>query len=95
MDAAKEDRIEWPWTGSQEVPSSLKQLADYLGLAPATVSLVLNGSAVADTISPDTKKLILDAARKFNYRPNFFARCLRTQAQFHHWRHGVRGQRRL
>ena len=60
----------------------LKELADYLGLAPATVSLVINGSSVADTIAPDTKKAILAAARKFNYRPNFFARCLRTRRSF-------------
>lgn len=65
-----------------KAPASLKQLADYLGLAPATVSLVLNGSAVADTIATETKKLILDAAKKFNYRPNFFARCLRTKRSF-------------
>jgi len=65
-----------------EAPASLKQLADYLSLAPATVSLVLNGSPVADTISTETKKLILDAAKKFNYRPNFFARCLRTKRSF-------------
>ncbi len=60
----------------------LKELADHLGLAPATVSLVMNGSSVADTIAPDTKKAILAAARKFNYRPNFFARCLRTRRSF-------------
>jgi DNA-binding LacI/PurR family transcriptional regulator len=65
-----------------KAPFSLKQLADHLGFAPATVSLVLNGSAVADTISAETKKLILEAARKFNYRPNFFARCLRTKRSF-------------
>jgi DNA-binding LacI/PurR family transcriptional regulator len=65
-----------------ETPFSLKQLADHLGLAPATVSLVLNGSAVANTIAPETKKLIFAAARKFNYRPNFFARCLRTRRSF-------------
>lgn len=58
---------------------SLKQLADHLGLSPATVSVVINRSPVADTISPHTKKLILAAARKFNYRPNFFARSLRMQ----------------
>jgi DNA-binding LacI/PurR family transcriptional regulator len=56
----------------------LKDLADYLGLAPATVSLVINGAAVADTIADDTKEAIFAAARKFNYRPNFFARCLRS-----------------
>lgn len=61
---------------------SLKKLADYLGLAPATVSLVLNGSAVASTISPETRGLIFAAAKKFNYRPNFFARCLRTRRSF-------------
>ncbi len=60
----------------------LKELADYLGLAPATVSLVMNGSPVSDTIAPETKKLIFAAARKFNYRPNFFARCLRTRRSF-------------
>lgn len=67
---------------SDEKPSSLKNLADYLGLAPATISLVLNGAAIAKTISPETKKLIFAAAREFNYRPNFFARCLRTQRSF-------------
>ena len=61
---------------------SLKKLADHLGLAPATVSLVLNGSAVADTVSAETKSLIFAAAKKFNYKPNFFARCLRTRRSF-------------
>lgn len=58
---------------------SLKKLADHLGLAPATISLVLNGSAVADTVSAETKSQIFAAAKKFNYKPNFFARCLRTR----------------
>lgn len=58
---------------------SLKQLADHLGLSPATVSVVINRSSVAGTISQETKDLILAAARKFNYRPNFFARSLRMQ----------------
>jgi LacI family transcriptional regulator len=57
----------------------LKQLADYLGLSPATVSVVINRSPVADTIPQQTRNLILAAASKFNYRPNFFARSLRTQ----------------
>ena len=61
---------------------SLKKLADHLGLAPATVSLVLNGSAVADTVSAETKNLIFAAAKQFNYKPNFFARCLRTRRSF-------------
>lgn len=61
---------------------SLKKLADYLGLSPATVSLVINQSPVASSIPQDTKDRIFAAARKFNYRPNFFARSLRTQRSF-------------
>jgi DNA-binding LacI/PurR family transcriptional regulator len=76
--------------GSKDRPSALraetsfnlKQLSDHLNLAPATISLVLNGSPVAKTIAPATQKLIRDAAREFNYRPNFFARCLRTKRSF-------------
>src|SRR5664279_1063250 len=65
--------------GRHTKPISLKKLADSLGLAPATVSLVMNGSPVAETISADTKALIFEAAAQLNYRPNFFARCLRTR----------------
>lgn len=61
---------------------SLKILADELGLSPATVSLVMNRSAVADSIPQATKDRIFAAARKHNYRPNFFARSLRTQRSF-------------
>jgi len=42
----------------------------------------MNGSSVADTIAPETREQILEAARKFDYRPNFFARCLRARRSF-------------
>jgi DNA-binding LacI/PurR family transcriptional regulator len=61
---------------------SLKFLADRLQLSPATVSLVMNRSAVADSIPQETKDRIFAAAHKYNYRPNFFARSLRTQRSF-------------
>jgi LacI family transcriptional regulator len=61
---------------------SLKKLAEHLGLSPATVSLVINRSSVADSIPQATKDRIFAAARKFKYRPNFFARSLRTQRSF-------------
>jgi DNA-binding LacI/PurR family transcriptional regulator len=61
---------------------SLKFLADYLGLSPATLSLVMNRSAVADSIPKTTQDQIFAAADKFNYRPNFLARSLRTQRTF-------------
>ena len=61
---------------------SLKFLADHLGLSPATLSLVMNRSAVADSIPKATQDQIFAAAEKFNYRPNFLARSLRTQRSF-------------
>ncbi len=60
---------------------SLKELANYVGLAPATVSLVMNGSLTSG-IAPDTRDRVLAAARKLNYRPNFLARSLRTRKSF-------------
>jgi DNA-binding LacI/PurR family transcriptional regulator len=69
-------------TRASKKPVSLKKLAEYLGLSPATVSLVINRSNVADSIPQQTKDRIFAAARKFKYRPNFFARSLRTQRSF-------------
>lgn len=63
-------------------PLSLKDLADYVGLSPTTVSLVLNQSPVANSIPTVTKRRIFAAAQKFNYRPNFVARSLRTQRSY-------------
>ncbi len=63
-------------------PVSLKELAEHLGLSPATVSLVINRSPVADSIPQDTKDRVLAAARKYKYRPSFFARSLRAQRSF-------------
>ena len=63
-------------------PISLRELAELLGLAPATVSLVLNRSRVADSIPQETKNRIFDAVEKYKYRPSFFARSLRAQRSF-------------
>ena len=63
-------------------PVSLKELAELLGLSPATVSLVINRSPVANSIPQETKNRILAAAKKHNYRPNFFARSLRARRSF-------------
>lgn len=60
-------------------PLSLKELAERLGLSPATVSLVINKSPVADSIPKETKERIFAAVRKYKYRPNFFARSLRAR----------------
>jgi DNA-binding LacI/PurR family transcriptional regulator len=63
-------------------PVTLKELAERLQLSPATVSLVINKSHVADSIPQETKDRIFAAARKFKYRPNFFARSLSSRRTF-------------
>jgi DNA-binding LacI/PurR family transcriptional regulator len=63
-------------------PVSLKFLANHLGLSPTTVSLVLNNSPRARSIPQGTKDRVREAARTFNYRPNFFARYLNNKKSF-------------
>ena len=62
-------------------PVSLKILADYLGLCPATVSVVLN-NVPGRSIPPETRERVRAAARKFNYQPSLLARSLRKQRTF-------------
>src|SRR5258707_4210485 len=62
-------------------PVSLKILADYLGLCPATVSLVLN-NVPGRSIPQETRERVRAAARKFNYQPSLLARSLRKQRTF-------------
>jgi DNA-binding LacI/PurR family transcriptional regulator len=71
-----------PQPGKPAKKVSLKFLADRLGLSPATISLVMNRSSVADSIPQETKDRVFAAAEKHNYRPNFVARSLRTQRSF-------------
>lgn len=61
---------------TQRRPATLRGLCNYLQLSPATVSIVINDSPAAKAIPEHTKSRILDAARKLNYRANFFARSL-------------------
>ena len=61
---------------------SLKALAAHLELSPTTVSLVINRSKGASAIPEETQRRIFEAAKKLNYRPNFYARSLRTQRSF-------------
>ena len=63
-------------------PVSLKDLAKHLNLSPTSLSLVLNRSPQADSIPQETKDRIFAAARRFNYRPNFLARSLRSQRTY-------------
>jgi LacI family transcriptional regulator len=63
-------------------PISLKTLGDYLDLSPATISLVLNNAPGVRSIPQETRDRVLAAAKKFDYRPSFYARSLRRKQTF-------------
>ncbi len=58
--------------------TSLKQLAEHLGLNPATVSVVLN-EVPGRSIPQATRDRIKAAAKQLNYQPNLLARSLRSR----------------
>ncbi len=53
--------------------TSLKDLAAYLGLSQTTISFVLNDAPLAKNLTEETRRRVHEAARKFNYRPSYFA----------------------
>src|SRR5581483_1901982 len=61
---------------------TLKFIAEYLGLSPTTVSVVLTNPPLAITIAIQNKVRFWDAANKFQYRPNLFARYLQTRRSY-------------
>lgn len=63
-------------------PISLRTLGDYLDLSPATISLVLNNAPGVRSIPQETRDRVLAAAKKFDYRPSFYARSLRRRQSF-------------
>src|SRR3984957_1774967 len=64
--------------GASNKPTSLKKLAQHLGLNPATVSVVLN-DVPGRSIPQATRDRIKAAAKQLNYQPNLLARSLRTR----------------
>jgi len=63
-------------------PVSLRSLAEYLKLSPATVSVVINNSPAAKAIPKHTKDRVQQAVIALDYRPNFFARSLSLKRGF-------------
>ena len=57
--------------------TSLKKLAEHLGVHPATVSVVLN-EVPGRSISQATRNRIKAAAKKFKYQPSLLARSLQS-----------------
>jgi len=78
----KGKRTQKPDEDTPKKPVTLKSLAQYLSLSPATVSIVINQTPLSASIPETTKLRVMQAARKFNYRPNIIARSLRQQRTY-------------
>lgn len=70
---------------------SRADVARLAGVAPPTVSLVLNGRADEARIAKGTQQRVLDAARTLRYIPNSAARAMR---ELRHLTIGIIGRRR-
>ncbi len=60
-----------------EKPVRLRDLAEYLGLNPSTISVVLNDTP-GRSIPEETRRRIKEAAKLLNYQPNLVARSFRS-----------------
>ena len=58
--------------------TTLKDVAQEAGVTAATVSYVINNTP-GQSIRPETRKRVLQAARRLNYMPNAHARTLRSR----------------
>jgi len=58
---------------------NLRTVAERVGLAPCSVSAILNNTTASQAIPQTTKDRVFRAAAELNYRPNLWARSLRTK----------------
>ncbi len=61
---------------------TLRTVADYVGLAPCSVSAILNNSAAGRSIPEHTRDRVRRAVLQLNYQPNYSARSLRTKRTY-------------
>lgn len=59
--------------------TTLRDVADRVGVSVNTASFVLNGSRSGTRVAPATRDALLAASRELGYRPNEVARALRRQ----------------
>ena len=55
---------------------TLRELAEHLGLSRATISTILNDVPGAARFPEETRRRVVESAKKLGYRPNYFARSL-------------------
>ena len=58
--------------------STIKDIADALGVSKSLVSFVLNGKAKEQRVSDEMAEKVIDMAKTMNYKVNYMAKSLRT-----------------
>jgi DNA-binding LacI/PurR family transcriptional regulator len=74
MSAGDEGKV-----STEETVVNLRCVANRVGLAPCSVSAILNQTAAARAIPQKTQERVFRAAAELNYQPNLSARSLRTK----------------
>jgi len=64
---------------NKQAAVSLRTVAERVGLAVCSVSAILNNTPASMAIPQRTKDRVFRAATELNYRPNLWARSLRTK----------------
>ncbi|MEZ5041695.1 MAG: LacI family DNA-binding transcriptional regulator [Saprospiraceae bacterium] len=63
---------------SKKKNSTIKDIAEELGVSKSLVSFVLNEKSKENRISDAMTKKVLEVAKRMNYKPNYLAKSLRT-----------------
>ena len=61
------------------MPITLADIARELGVSKMTVSRAINNNAL---VSPETRRRVMEVARRLNYQPNQHARALATSRSY-------------
>jgi DNA-binding LacI/PurR family transcriptional regulator len=61
---------------------TLRKLAEHLGLSRTTISMILNDVPEATRFPEETRRRVVESAKRVGYRPNYFARSLGRRRTF-------------
>jgi DNA-binding LacI/PurR family transcriptional regulator len=61
---------------------TLRKLAAHLGLSRTTISMILNDVPEATRFPEETRRRVVECAKKLGYRPNYFARSLNRKRTY-------------